>query len=162
MRKHWIIVTVAIFVFVALTAALVVSAFSARIDPKFFSSVDEFSHLEQYCLEEDAIIEDNHLEKSKLLDSYIRKIAYKEKTYVIYAYVFVDVETAQEYFNEYTGKHTKAEWNFSSSSNYFFESSLIAYHQNCLYRIEGGNYMDFVEAVNFIISTFSIEYDSLK
>lgn len=161
MRRRLIIPILSVCIFFSIIVLIIVNAFSVRIDYKFFSNIDEFSHLEQ-CDSEEIIEEDDYLRNSELLDSYTRRIEYKGKEYVVYAYVFVDVEDLREYFDKYTGKRTKSEWNFSSSSNYFFRSSFIAYHQNCLYRIEGGNYSDFVEAVNFITSEFSITYNSLK
>lgn len=156
-----------IIIVIVLTISIVVlfpivSLFTKTFDHKYFTSIEEFHFLQDYLVENSSLDDDEYLGTKIVVDSFTEKINYEGNTYNVYAYVFADSESSIAYFNQYTGKNSKTDWNFSMSSNYYFNSKYIAYHENCLYRIEGGNYLAFVDAVNLITSNFSVTYDSLK
>lgn len=160
--KRVMIVALIVLIICVVTALPLVSLLSKRVENRFFTHIDELCHLENYITESLSLDQDDFLDKKTVKDSFTKKIVYNGKTYTIYAYVFTDAESSIMYFNQYTGKSADAKWNFSFSSNYYFSSSYIAFYQNCLYRIEGGFYNDFVDAVDMITDPFTVTYDDLS
>ena len=70
---------------------------------------------------------------------------------------FSEPKDALTYFNNSTGKKSESIRNYSMSTNYLFSSDYIVQNGNCVYRIEGGNYKNFVKAVNYINESLKID-----
>lgn len=150
-----IIVSVLFLLIVA--ACLIGFTTTEQIQNLVFTDIDDFKKLEEYSVE-DINLEDDKMPKGILPDvSFLKVISFNGHNYKVYAYEFSDSESAREYFNKCTGKTTDAKSNYSMTTNYLFASDYIAFHENFLYRIEGGNYKDFAETVNFINKSFSID-----
>ncbi len=127
----------------------------------FFTYIEDFSAIESHVKTDLDPQNDPNLGDLSVMESYTKIIEFDGKDYILYAYVFHDTAASIEYFHEVTGKKTSKKWNFSLSSNTYFHSHYVAYYENCLYYIEGGNRWDFVEAVNFINDSFPITLESL-
>ena len=146
----------------AFLSVTVIPLMSDPVQTRFFSTIDELSHLDSYVKEELSSQDDSYLKDLRVQDSYTKLIEYNGKTYRLYAYVFEDTESARQYFERKTGVRTSTDWDMRYSSNIYFSSMYIAYHENCLYRIEGGSYVNFVKAVNLVNDPFSITLKSLQ
>lgn len=135
---------------------------AGNINNRVFTDISNFSAIEQYEVAEIKISDDKLPDNIQPKKSYVTSIMYKGRQYSIFAYVFDDTETANSYFKLCTGKKSNLNYNFSMSTNYLFSSQYIAYYDNCLYRIEGGSYKDFVDAVNFINQSFPTDLADIK
>ena len=155
-----IFVLVILFVF-GLALPLLLHFTSDNMQWRFFTSIEDFSTIESYVKTNLDPQNDPNLCDLSVLESYTKIIEFDGKDYILYAYVFHDTAASIEYFHEVTGKETSKEWNFSSSSNTYFHSHYVAYYENCLYYVEGGNRWDFVKAVNFINDSFPVTLESL-
>ena len=123
----------------------------------YFEKIEEFSKLDNYAVDE--IQNDKHIKNIKIEESYLKKIKYDNKTYVVRAYIFEDTESSQTYFERYTKIESDSKSRYYWYSNPF-KSYLIAYNNNCLYCVEGGyNRNAFVEFVNYLNSSFPIKAD---
>lgn len=135
---------------------------AGNINNRVFTDISDFSAIEQYEVDEIKISDDKLPDNIQPKASYVTSIMYNGRQYSVFAYVFDDTEDASIYFKLCTGKKSDLNYNFSLSTNYLFSSKYIAYYDNCLYRIEGGSYKDFVDSVNFINQSFSIDLTRIK
>lgn len=160
-RGKVIITCTVVTMIVLFVVVIIVGITSPSLNNRFFTDINSFAKLDEYVVKDLEITKDKYLEHHEIISYYAKEISYNGKKYSVYAYVFSSNEASYEYFKKCTGKTTDSAWNFSASSNYI-SSRYLAYYENCLYRIEGGEYKSFVEAVNFINETFPIGYDELK
>ncbi len=161
-KKILNLISMVVLVLVILIAAIpLIGIFSAEpIKNRVFTDIADFGNLDEYAIDTD--LSDDKLPEDLVSEvSFLKEITYGGNNYKIYAYIFSDSNSAQEYFNEYTGKESVADYNYSMSTNYFFSSHYIAHYECYLYRIEGGNYKDFAEVVNFINESFAIDINDL-
>ncbi|MBQ9152012.1 MAG: hypothetical protein IJX72_07155 [Clostridia bacterium] len=157
-----IAISVLVFLFIlCLVVPLILHFTGDNIQWHFFTSIEDFSAIDSYVKKDLSPQDDPNLGNLSVMESYTKIIEYNGKEYILYAYIFHDTAASIEYFHEVTGKKTSNVWNFASSSNTYFHSHYVAYYENCLYYIEGGNRWDFIEAVNFINNSFPITLESL-
>ncbi len=161
-KKKIILICVVIIVLIALIAVGIMGIVTSQsLNIRFFTDINSFTKLNEFAVSELELTDDKYLENNKIVYSYTKEILYNGERYAVYAYVFQNESSAMEYFEKCTGKKADLKWNFSSSSNYISRSEYVAYYENCLYRIEGGGYRAFINAVNFINESFPIEYEDL-
>jgi hypothetical protein len=158
----WIVVSILTVVFMGgLVVPLLIDVTGDSMQLRFFKEIKDFSVMDSHVKTDLSPSDDPSLGDCSVTESYTKVIEYDGKEYILYAYVFRDTATSIEYFHEVTGKKTSKEWDFASSSNTYFHSHYVAYYENCLYYIEGGNRWDFTKAVNFINESFPITLESL-
>ena len=123
----------------------------------YFDKIEDFSKLDDYVISE--IQNDKYQKNIEVEESYLKKIKYDNKIYIVRAYIFEDTESSQTYFERYTKKKCDSKSNYYWYSNPF-KSYFIAYNENCLYCVEGGySRRAFIEFVSFLNSTFPIKAD---
>ena len=158
-----IIQIVAILLILSIGPICLIGFFSAEsLRHYMFSDIQDFEKLDQYAVTELSPSDDKYLNGLSFESSYTKEISYENASFTIYAYVFADTETAVLYFKNSTGKSTDSEHNYSMSTNYLFNSFYILQYDCCVYRVEGGNYNDFAEAVNYINENFPINTEETK
>lgn len=131
------------------------------ISVRFFADIEKFEKLNDIVTKDIPLSEDKKLEDLKVISSYTKEIKYNGQKYKVYAYVFESAEMAASYFKKATGKKTKGKYNFTCSTNHYFGSEIIAFNENCLYLIEGGDYLNFSKVVNYICSDFEFSSQEL-
>lgn len=153
-----IIKSIAIIIILSIFSICLIGFFSTEdLQWRMFASIEEFQKLDQYSKEEFSIEKDKVLSGIIPESYYIKSILYDGNLYTVYAYVFSESKDALTYFNNFTGKKSESARDYSMSTNYLFSSDYIVKNENCVYRIEGGNYKNFVKAVNYINETFEID-----
>ena len=155
-----IAITLAVIIILIIIGTVVVVS-AGSIEYRFFTDINSFKKLDEYSTNKIDLSNDNELKELEVVFYYAEEISYEGKNYSIMAYVFADNTSASTYFKKCTGKESVNNWNFSLKSNLFFHSEYIAFYDNCLYRVIGGNYKSFVEVVNFISESFPIDYHDL-
>lgn len=161
MKSKKVIAAVQIIIAV-LFLSIVVTCFigfisAEQISNHVFTNIDDFKKLDEYSVKDINLEDDKMLKDIHPAAFYLNEISFNGHNYKVYAYEFSDLEFAREYFYKCTGKKTDAKANYSMTTNYLFSSDYIAYYENFLYRIEGGNYKAFSETVNFINNSFPID-----
>mgnify|MGYP000046454285 CR=1 FL=1 len=157
-----IIIVLILVIIIFMIIGIVGITISGTLNHRFFTDIDNFSRLDEYAVKNIELSDDKYLGELEVVSYYTKVILYNGKEYLVFAYVFPDVDSTITYFKKCTGVSSEINWNFHSSSNYFTYSEYIAYYECCLYRIEGGSYKEFVDAVNFINKLFPIEYSELS
>ena len=153
-----IIKSIAIIIILSIFPICLIGFFSAEdLQWRMFASIEEFQKLDQYATEAFSIEKDKVLSGIIPESYYIKSILFDGDLYTVYAYVFSESKDALTYFNNFTGKKSESIRNYSMSTNYLFSSNYIVQNENCVYRIEGGNYKSFVKAVNYINESFKID-----
>jgi len=153
-----IIKSIAIIIILSIFSICLIGFFSTEdLQWRMFASIEEFQKLDQYAKEEFSIEKDKVLSGIIPESYYIKSILFDGNLYTVYAYVFSESKDALTYFNNFTGKKSESARDYSMSTNYLFSSDYIVKNDNCVYRIEGGNYKNFVKAVNYINETFEID-----
>lgn len=153
-----IIKCITIIIILSIFPICLIGFFSAEeLQWRMFASIEEFQKLDQYATEAFSIEKDKVLSGIIPESYYIKSILFDGDLYTVYAYVFSEPKDALTYFNNFTGKKSESARDYSMSTNYLFSSDYIVQNGNCVYRIEGGNYKDFVKAVNYINETFEID-----
>ena len=153
-----IIKSIPIIIVLSIFSICLIGFFSTEdLQWRMFASIEEFQKLDQYSKEEFSIEKDKVLSGIIPESYYIKSILYDGNLYTVYAYVFSESKDALTYFNNFTGKKSESARDYSMSTNYLFSSDYIVKNENCVYRIEGGNYKNFVKAVNYINETFEID-----
>ena len=153
-----IIKSIPIIIILSIFSICLIGFFSTEnLQWRMFASIEEFQKLDQYAKEEFSIEKDKVLSGIIPESYYIKSILYDGNLYTVYAYVFPESKDALTYFNNFTGKKSESARDYSMSTNYLFSSDYIVKNENCVYRIEGGNYKNFVKAVNYINETFEID-----
>jgi len=153
-----IIKSIAIIIILSIFSICLIGFFSTEdLQWRMFASIEEFQKLDQYAKEEFSIEKDKVLSGIIPESYYIKSILFDGNLYTVYAYVFSESKDALTYFNNFTGKKSESARDYSMSTNYLFSSDYIVKNDNCVYRIEGGNYKNFVKAVNYINENFEID-----
>lgn len=159
MRKK---VFIPIFILVAISVlALFAYTFylqkDATMDLRMFQSLDEFEKLTHIANQDFSTDEDRYAKGLPIQDAYLCAATYNEHSYRIYAYVFDNNATAQQYFKNITGKELQTDWSFSCNGNIFFSTQYVIYYGKCAYLVEGGDYRSFVDFVNWLSADFSLD-----
>lgn len=69
----------------------------------YFDKIEDFSKLDDYVISE--IQNDKYQKNIEAEESYLKKIKYDNKIYIVRAYIFEDTESSQTYFERYTKKN---------------------------------------------------------
>ena len=159
-RIRGIIIFTGVILILCLGIVLLSGLGGPKLQHRFFSDITEFDKLNSYAVKDLEKTGDKDLGRLAPEESYTKEIVYDGETYQVYAYCFSDPEDAKAYFHNNTGKKTKNNQDFCMSSNRLFSSEYVAFQGGCLYKIQGGSYRKFVNAVNFFTESFSVEPDS--
>lgn len=144
---------------------LVLIAFFVQIHPieiRYFTDISSFSALEPYVVGNLDAFQDSDIDKETVAASYAKTIEYSGRKYDVYAYVFEDTASAAAYFRDCTGETVSGERQYKSESVLFLSTTYVAFYKECLFRVEGGWYPSFVEALNAITAQFPITEAALE
>lgn len=126
------------------------------VENRMFTQLEEFSKLETYAFGEAPPLP-NEPDKDTITARYCKVVIYEAEEYLVYAYVFSDTHYAKEFFSTVTGKGSDFVGNYSLSGNLFFHTRYIAYYNNNLYMVKGGNEKETIAFINWLSSSFELD-----
>lgn len=150
------IVTALIF---TILLVLVNVVMKTPVENRMFAQLEEFSKLDAYTFGEAPSLS-NEPDGDAIAARYCKVVTYEGEEYQVYAYIFSDTHYAKEFFSNVTGRSSDLAGNYSLSGNYFFHTRYIAYSNCNLYMVKGGSEKETVAFVNWLNSSFKLEFNT--
>lgn len=159
MKKIIIVGLLIIIVLLGAFSLILGGLFSAEqpLSIKMFDSLQEFSKLDKYAIQEYTSESRSDLEELIVTDQYSCVASYNNITYTVSAYVFPDASSSQVYFERVTGRTSQEEWNYSCSGNVVFKTRYVVYYKNKAYIVEGKDQKSCVEFINWLSADFTYD-----
>lgn len=163
------IICIPTFIFIVLGGMLIHSIITSDIQTRMFSSIDDFSKLEQYEVGGIDKMNDSLSVTNldyEVIESYEKRISYNGQEYDVYAYVFENADDCYSYYEWIAQPGFNEEpqsWNYCLMSGVTTTDGqyceFIIYSGTCLYYIIGEDEEAMIEFLNWMNSDFEISLE---